>query len=160
MFGTGADRFAPDGLLTRGMAVTVLYRLAKQPEPGVFVAFADVEGGSYYESAVRWAYGKGIVQGSSKTSFEPDRPISRQELAVMLYRYAKSAGAATDAGGSLERFSDSGAVADWAVEALRWAVERGILLGRGDGTLDPAGQATRAETTAMLMRCFVRFRER
>lgn len=148
LVGTKADEFAPNLSLTRCMAVTILYRLAGEPEPDGAIPFEDVKDGSYYEKAVRWAYSKGIVAGRTETSFEPDTPITRQELATLLYRYSEGF-AGTD---SLTAFGDGEKVSGYARPALSWAVESGIVSGRDDGTLDPLGSATRAETAAMVMR--------
>lgn len=148
LLGTGEARFAPNQPLTRGMAVTALYRLAGMPESDTAIPFRDVEGGSYYEKAVRWAYGKKIVAGRDETSFAPDVPIARQELAALLYYYR---------GGSAEKdtltaFRDNEKVSAYARPVLCWAVESGIVSGKGDGILDPLGSATRAEVASMLMR--------
>lgn len=152
LVGMSEGQFAPNRLLSRSMAVTVLHRLAGQPGSGTSIPFGDVPQGSYYEDAVRWAYGKGMVSGRGAADFAPEQTISRQELATMLYRYAKAAGMNVSAGGSLAGFRDGGAVADWAKDAMAWAVASGLIQGRSNGSLDPTGTATRAETAAILAR--------
>ncbi len=146
--GTEADKFTPNGDMTRGMLATVLYRLAKEPEVAAKQSFRDVAGGQYYTKAVAWAAEKGIVSGYGDGTFGPDNSITRAQLATMLWRYAGSPAGA----GSLDRFVDADKADAWAVEALRWAVDQGLVNGKGGGVLDPGGPATRAEVAAMLMR--------
>ena len=151
--GTGGDTFSPNGPMTRGMLVTVLYRLedtAAQGQNG----FADVEDGAWYADAVIWASGNEIVNGVGGGLFAPERSITRQELAAMLYRYAGFLGADTSASaaGSLSAFKDRNLAASYAVEALEWAVGAGLMNGKNSTTLDPMGTATRAEVAAILQR--------
>ena len=129
------------------MAVTVLYRMTGEPETDADVPFTDLRNGSYYEKAVRWAYSNGIVAGRTETSFAPNAFITRQELATLLYHY--SGGSAEQ--DSLTAFKDSGKISGYARPALCWAVENGIVSGKGNSILDPLGKATRAETASMLM---------
>jgi len=146
--GTGANEFTPEGNMTRGMLATVLYRLAKEPEAAAGQSFGDVAGGQYYAAAVRWAAGKNIVNGYNNGNFGPNDFVTREALAVMLWRYAgRPAGA-----GSLNRFTDRDTVSAWAVDALQWAVEQGLVGGKSNGVLDPGGNATRAEVATILMR--------
>lgn len=146
--GNSETTFRPDAAMTRSMLATVLYRLDGERKGDVDASFGDVERGAWYTSAVAWAAAEGIVNGYSSDSFGPGDPITREQLAVMLWRYAGS----PSSGGSLEPFADAGLAGGWARDALRWAIEKGILRGRGSGILDPKGQATRAEVAAMLMR--------
>lgn len=148
MFGTGEVRFTPNQPLTRGMAVTVLYRMAGKPEANAAVPFTDLRNGSYYEKAVRWAYHNGIAAGRTGTSFAPNEPITRQELAILLYHYSGDS-AEQD---PLAAFRDNGKVSAYARPALCWAVKSEIIFGKGSGILDPLGPATRAEAASMLMR--------
>lgn len=149
--GTSPTRFLPGGLMTRSMLVTVLYRAAGKPampEANWGYPYADVDARAYYGTAVYWARQRGVADGYSDGRFAPDDPITREQLAVMLWRYAgKPTGQAT-----LDGFSDGAAAGDYARTALGWAVEQGILTGKGGGVLDPGGQATRAEVVAMLTR--------
>ncbi len=146
--GTGEAAFTPNGDMTRGMLAMVLYRLAKEPEIVVSQSFSDVADGQYYTKAVAWAAEQGIVYGYSDGSFKPGNNITREQLAIMLWRYAgKPAGT-----GNLDSFTDGNKVAAWAVEAMQWAVEQKLVNGKGGGILDPGGKATRAEVAAILMR--------
>lgn len=144
--GTSASNFSPDAFMTRGMLVTVLHRLENMPR-GATQSFTDVGPGMYYADAVAWAAQNNIVTGTG-SGFQPESNISREQLAVILYRYA----APERADGSLNRFSDSAAVSSWASEAMRWAVGDGLIKGDGNGVLNPAGSATRAEVAAILER--------
>lgn len=146
--GTGEAKFTPNGDMTRGMLATVLYRLAKEPEIVVDQSFSDVAGGQYYAKAVAWAAAKGIVSGYGNGNFGPEDFITREQLAVMLWRYAGSPAGT----GNLDSFTDGDKVDTWAVDALRWAVGQRLVSGKGGGVLDPGGKATRAEVAAILMR--------
>ena len=149
--GVGADRFAPADPMTRSMLVTVLYRLENEPEAGE-ATFADVPAGTWYTDAVAWASASGIVTGTG-AGFEPDGKITRESLAVMLYRYAEKLGMDTGADGmAAVEFSDSAGISAWAEEAMSWSVKNGILTGKTGGVLDPGGTASRAEVATMLMR--------
>lgn len=146
--GTGENTFGPNDTLTRGMLVTVLYRLEKEPETNNNKLFNDVAANAWYADAVTWGATKGVVEGYGNGIFGPDDSITRAQLAVMLWRYAGEPAS----NGSLNAFADSDEVGGWATAALRWAVDNGIIMGRGKGVLDPAGKATRAEAAAMLVR--------
>ncbi len=149
--GVGADRFAPADPMTRSMLVTVLYRLENEPEAGE-ATFADVPAGTWYTDAVAWASASGIVTGTG-AGFDPDGKITRESLAVMLYRYAEKLGMDTGADGmAAVEFSDSASISAWAEEAMSWSVKNGILTGKTGGVLDPGGTASRAEVATMLMR--------
>ena len=145
--GTSSTTFAPDKTLTRGMMVTVLYRLAGEPTVAQASPFTDVASSAYYADAVAWAAEEGIVLGVSETLFCPNQPITRQQLAAVLYRYCGSPAA----DGSLTAYPDSGSVAAYAKDAMSWAVGSGIIQG-SDGKLLPTGQATRAQAAVMLLR--------
>ena len=144
--GTGANQFSPNLPMSRGMLATVLHNLERNPYQPVTGAFADVNSGAWYVEGVAWAAANGIVTGYGGGQFGPNDNITREQLAVMLWRYAGRPAAT-----SRElRFADAYRASDWALEALRWATENGIINGKGGGILDPAGQATRAETAQML----------
>ena len=150
--GVGNDNFAPTQTMTRSMLVTVLYRLEGTPAHTSNTAFSDVSGSAWYTDAVDWAVSAGIAGGTGSGSFQPDGAITRESLAVMLYRYAQSLGVDTAAGDALDgRFQDSGSVSDWAADAMTWAADNGILQG-SDGKLRPEADTSRAEVAAMLMR--------
>ena len=151
MNGTSETTFSPMLSMSRSMLVTVLYRLAGEPEAGE-CPFTDVPDGTWYTDAVAWAAANGIVTGVSETTFAPDAAITRESLAVILYRYADVKEQTQGEKGDLSAFADGASVSDWAVDAMAWAVGEGILNGKGGSTLDPQGTATRAEVTAMLMR--------
>ena len=164
MKGVDELKFDPNGKLTRGMLVTILYRLEEREE-GWRHPFEDVEDDKWYAEPVAWAYENGIVNGTSKTEFSPDAPITREQAAAMLYRYAKWNGEDVTPTGSLMKFADAEKVSAFARNPLRWAVGEGIINGKGkiedkDKTgekdeatdiLDPLGTATRAEIAKILM---------
>lgn len=153
--GTSATTFDPGGNMTRSMLVTVLHRLEDTPTPGSLTQFRDVEQNSWYTNAVSWAHNKGIVQGTS-TGFEPATPVSREQLATILYRYAASLGVSTSQRGNLSGFSDQSRVSTWARDAVEWAVSVKLINGKTGGVLDPGGYASRAEVSTILER-FIRY---
>ena len=150
MLGTSATTFSPAVSTERGMIVTILWRLEQEPDSGAAMAFTDVKAGSYCYEAVRWAAEHEIVKGYTATTFGPDHTITRQELAAILYRYAQYKGMDVSASDDLAAFTDRPDA--WAEDAMKWAVEQGIITGKGNGILDPKGEATRAQVAAMLMR--------
>ena len=150
MNGTGITSFSPNLSTTRGMIITILWRLEQEPESGVAMAFGDVKAVGYCYEAVRWGWEHEIVKGYTPTTFGPDNTITRQELVAILYRYAQYKGADVSAVGDLTAFTDH--PEPWAEDAVKWALGAGILAGKGSGVLDPHGQATRAEAAAMLQR--------
>ena len=143
--GTSSGSFSPDAPMNRGMLVTVLHRLENTPQ-GATQSFDDVTAGQYYTDAVGWAAQNGIVTGM-EGGFQPNTSISREQLAVILYRYASPG----KTEGNLERFSDRVEVSGWAAEAMEWAVGSGLLNG-SNGSLNPGGNATRAEVATILER--------
>ena len=149
--GISDDQFAPAAPMTRAMLVTVLHRLEDTPAAKADAAFPDVDAAAWYADAVAWASGNGIVTGTG-SGFEPDGQITREQLATILYRYADFLGLDTSAAGALSQFSDGDKVSAWAEEAMQWAVGSGLLTGKGNGTVDPTGNATRAEVAAILQR--------
>lgn len=150
--GVGQGQFAPDVPMTRGMLSTVLHRLSGSPKSGSAV-FHDVAADTWYAPGVAWAGELGIVTGYSADAFGPNNPLTREQLAVMLFRYAKLLNLDTTApDGTLAAYTDSAAASDWAAEALAWAVNTGVLTGTSDTTLDPGGSATRAQAAVVLQR--------
>lgn len=147
-YGTSDNTFAPNSSMTRGMLVTVLYRLAKEPETGTDDLFNDVAGDKYYTEAVKWAAKNGVVAGYGNGEFGPEDSITREQLATILYRYAGNPAPPN----LILDFVDENQTSGFALDALRWAVDMGIIAGKGNGILDPKGKATRAEVAAMLMR--------
>lgn len=146
--GTSETTFSPDLPMTRAMLVTVLYRLDGQHKSSVIPAFSDVVKDTWYTDAVAWAVEKEIVVGYSDGNFHPHDSITREQLAVMLWRYAGE----PTANGTLDSFTDGGKASGYALDALCWAVEQGIITGKGGGILDPKGHATRAEVAAVVGR--------
>ena len=144
--GTGTNQFSPNLPMSRGMLATVLHNLESNPYQPISGVFADVNNSAWYAEGVAWAAANGIVTGYGSGQFGPNDNITREQLAVMLWRYAGSP-AATD---RELHFADAYRASDWALEALRWATQSHIINGKGNGILDPAGQATRAETAQML----------
>lgn len=148
MDGTGPAAFAPTTVLTRSMAAQVLWNLADSPAVPGTAGFTDVPSDAWYAGAVNWSASRGIVTGYSTGAFGPEDAVTREQLAAMLYRYAGT----PEPTGSLDGFNGKDAVSDYAADALCWAVDEGLLTGKGGGWLDPAGTATRAEMAAILMR--------
>ena len=153
MNGTSRNRFSPYGTATRGMLVTILYRMENEPRCFGSAAFSDVKPGAYYEKAVIWASQNNIVSGYTDGTFRPDAPVTREQLASILYRYTLYRGQDVSAGEttSLTGYGDAQAVANYALPAMRWACGTGILQG-ANGKLSPNGLATRAQLAAMLHR--------
>lgn len=148
MNGVGKREFDPDGNVTRAMFVTILYRAETSPSvEGKTNPFADVPAGQWYTDAVVWASNSGIVTGTSATAYSPDAPITREQIATILYRYSK----AEKAEQSLEAYPDAGTVSGYALDAMRWAVKNELLNGK-DGKLAPKENATRAQIATILMR--------
>lgn len=157
MNGMSATTFEPDGSMTRAMLVTVLWRYAGQPEEGAN-GFTDVPNNVWYTKAVAWASENGIVTGIGNGRFDPDGKITREQLAVILYRYCNSIGIDTSAKADITTFPDAAKVSGYAVDALAWAVETGLVTGSASGGktyLEPQGNATRAQVATILMR-FIR----
>ena len=149
MNGVGESRFEPNGLLTRAMMVTILYRLDGEGEYGAH-PFKDVEKGTWYDKAVAWGYATGVVKGTSVITFSPEDYVTREQAATLLYRYAEYCGEDVSANGSLMDFEDAKQVSAFARDAMRWAVGEGIINGRSETVLEPLGTATRAEIAKIL----------
>ena len=150
--GVDEGRFAPDETLSRSMLATVLYRLEEPDFSSTENVFVDTQADAWYTQAVMWTAEEGIVLGYADGRFGPEDPITREQLALMLYRYAETTGLSTSGRDTLRSFSDSSRISAWARDAMAWAVDSGILTGQPDGTLNPAGFATRAEAAVMLQR--------
>ena len=152
MEGTSDTAFSPSMTTTRGMIVTILWRLEDSPEADGQTGFTDVADGAWYADAVNWAAEQGIVEGYDNGGFGPGDIITREQMALILYRYAQYKGYDTSATGALDGFADAGAVSGWAEDAVAWAVGAGLMEGKGGDMLDPTGTATRAEAAAILTR--------
>lgn len=150
--GTSETTFEPESTMNRAMLATVIYRMAGSPAGAAKTPFTDVAAADWFADAVAWAYENGVVKGMSATSFAPLQEITREQLAVMLLRYADLCGYDTSARTSLKDFADAAKVSDYAADAMQWAVANGILNGTDGKRLDPAGSATRAQCAAMLVR--------
>lgn len=144
--------FCPDNQLTRAQVVTMLYRMAGAPETDAAAAFADVPEGAYYADALAWAVETGVTEGVSETEFAPDMDVTREQFVTFLYRFAALEGQADGEPADLSAFQDAALVADWAQEAMAWAVGQGIVEGVTEDTIVPQGTATRAQAVTMLYR--------
>ena len=153
MNGTSTTMFSPNTTTTRGMIVTILYRLEGEPSVSDNCHFADVKSGSYYEKAITWAAAKGIVSGYGNNQFGPDDPITREQMAVILFRYAQYKGLDVSAGEdtNILSYSDALDISEYAFPAMQWICGESILNG-SDGNLMPRGSATRAQVAAILHR--------
>lgn len=147
MNGVSDTQFAPSAQLTRGMFVTLIYRLAGSPTVDRTMPFTDV-GSTWYTDAVAWGYKNGVVNGITETEFRPNQALTRQEMITMLYRYAGKPAASTD---SLNAYADAASVADWAKDAMSWSVVEDIING-ADGQLSPAAYTSRAQAAAVFCR--------
>lgn len=147
--GVSHDSFAPGDSMDRSMLVTVLHSLDGKPAAGKG-GFTDVADGAWYANAVAWAAEHGIVSGVSDSAFAPNGAITREQLAVMLYRYAQYKGYDVSKTADLSGYADQGSISDWAAQAVQWACGSGLMTGRSANSLAPAGTLTRAEAATML----------
>ena len=145
MSGTSATHFSPNEPTTRAMLLTILYRAAGQPETTGQSSFADVLARDYFANAVAWASENNIVTGYSRTRFGSNDPVSREQIATLLWRYAGSPSA-----GSAQNFADRNQISDYAADAVNWARANGIVNGRPGNRFDPKANATRAEVATIL----------
>ena len=150
--GTSATTFPPNDTMTRAMLVPVLWRMEGGPTMNSTKPFNDVVAGNWYTNAVVWASGSGIVNGTSATTFDPDGSVTREQIAAILYRYAKTKGWDVSSASGLGSFPDSEQVSDWAARAIECTYAEGLITGKDGGRLDPQGQASRAEVATILMR--------
>lgn len=149
MIGADASSFAPEGTVSRGQVVTVLYRLAGTPSvAGQTCPFTDADE-SWCNDAIVWGYNAGVVMGYDDNTFRPDECVTREQLAAFVYRYANDGAAAS---GKTLAFTDGSLVSDYAVPAMNWCIKKGVVIGMGDGTLYPQGGSTRAQFAAMISR--------
>ena len=152
MDGTGADRFSPNAPLTRAMIVTILYRMAGSPAGSGSSDFTDVAAGKWFAKAVAWAAANGIVNGYGSGLFGPNDPVTREQLAAILYRYAVYGGmTAVTLEENLGSFADTAQLSAYAIQAMNWAVGQGLINGSGSN-LVPKAQATRAQVAAIIHR--------
>lgn len=151
MNGVSTTQFNPNGTASRAQIVTILWRLAGEPS-ALTGAFTDVPAGQYYSTAVAWASRQGIVTGVGNNRFEPNSNITREQLAVILYRYAQDAGYTTSASANITGYYDYARVNSYARTAMSWAVGAGLITGTSTTTLSPQDTATRAQVATILMR--------
>ena len=150
MDGTSVYMFSPNNATSRGMLVTILWRLAGEPVV-TGTSFSDVSSSSYYYYAVLWASKYGIVDGLGNNMFGPDQAITREQFAVILYRYAQHCGYSTSANSTLVGYADSNKISSYALTAMRWACGAGLFEGDERANLNPQGQTTRAAAAKLLM---------
>ena len=153
MNGVSDHIFDPNGTTTRAQLITVLYRMANEPDvTGLTCPFTDVNPDSWYGKAVIWGYNAGVINGTSPTTFSPNASITREQLVTMIYRYSGD----PEPTGTLNMFSDASRVSAYAVPAVLWGVQNGIIGGMGDGTFNPKGDATRAQLARILHMYMIR----
>lgn len=154
MNGTSGSTFSPNALMSRGMLATTLNRLAGEPHSIAGLVFQDIQAGTWYIDSVIWCAEKGYMVGTDVTHFSPDLPLTREQLATVLWRYAgKPGGSAT----ATSAFVDSAAVSSWAQGGVIWCASVGLLNGKPGGRLDPQGVVTRAEMAQVLLNYFIKF---
>ncbi len=151
MSGTGEKTFSPQASVSRSMIAAILWRQAGQPTPASTASFSDVPAGQFYTEAAAWCAEQGILTGSGDR-FVPNGKVTREQLAVILYRYSAVKGRDTMGRGELSAFTDSAKVSDSAKDAVAWAVDAGILSGSAKKELLPAGTVSRAQLATVLMR--------
>lgn len=153
--GTGDHKVSPKGTLSRGQLVTMLYTWAKEPVEDSAVSglpFPDVKAGSYYAKAVAWAYEKGLAGGYKDGTFQPDRPVSRQEMSLIFSKLIEARGVAVeDSAGAAEKFSDRERIAPWALEAVERMTAAGLFTGDDKGCFRPGESSTRGQAATVLM---------
>ncbi|MBO5008579.1 MAG: S-layer homology domain-containing protein [Clostridia bacterium] len=154
MNGISENEFAPNNNLTRAMLVTVLYRIEGEPDISTDNLFDDVESGTYYEKATAWAQTNEIVKGFSRNMFAPEVNITREQMAAIIYRYAKYKGYDTNVAENSDvlSFVDYNEVSEYAVDSMKYAIGSGLVNGKSENTINPRDCATRAETAAILQR--------
>ena len=152
MVGTGDATFSPEISTSRAMIAVTLWRMEGEPAAKGENSYTDVENGAWYTEAITWANENGIAEGYGNGCFQPETPVTREQLAAFFYRYAAYKGYDITITGSLDRFNDKDNVSDWAKDTMAWAVGYGLIGGKDNNMLDPQGEATRAEFAAMLQR--------
>lgn len=152
MNGTGNTTFSPGAAVTRGMAVTILYRMESMPATVNRVKFSDVPKGEYYSDAVVWASENNIASGYSSEQFRPDETITREQMITVLYRYARLKDCDITSTGNIMDFSDVGAVESYALNPVKWALGKGLISGTGESVIAPGRSLTRAQNAVMLKR--------
>lgn len=151
MSGVSQNIFAPDATLTRAMVAQMLYSLEGKPQAGT-PAFTDVAANAWYAKAAAWANEKGLITGMGNNTFAPDSPLTREQLALILKNYAQMKGYTTaDQGIDLKDYADYAGISSWALGGMDWAVNAGLISGKGENTLAPTDNTTRAEVATIMM---------
>ncbi len=151
MSGVDTEVFAPNSTLTRAMLVTILYRFEGSPDSRTY-AYSDVERNTWYTKGVDWAASNGIVNGVGDGKFAPNLPITREQITVIFYNYSKHKEMNLTAKKDLSAYADDNEISPWAATAFEWAAASGLISGKDNNKLDPSGNATRAETAAIIKR--------
>ena len=151
MVGVDENHFAPGGLTTRGMVVTVLHRMEGEPS-AEGTGFTDVEDGAWYTEAILWAQANGIVEGFGDGTFQPNASMTREQMMAVFYRYSQHKGYDVSDTMSLGIFTDSIKIQSYAEDAMAWAVAVGLIKGFPDGTIRPQADSNRAQLATVLMR--------
>lgn len=157
MNGVGNQKFAPNDTVSRAMVAQVLYNLAGKPAINSYNPFKDVKSSDWYYKAVCWAYNKKITTGTSSTTFDPNAPVTREQMVTFLYRYVNFRGYSLKGYGyddnlaSLNKFSDKGQVSSFAKDAITWALGNHVVNGKSENTLAPRHSATRAELAKIIV---------
>ncbi len=146
--GISNDKFAPDANTSRAMIAQILYNMANKPSTSANNPFTDVKQDAWYANAINWAYQNNIVSGTTEKTFSPDENITREALAVILYRYSNS----PKVNANLDKYKDASNISSWAKDAFAWAIETGLITGMSDNTLNPRGNATRAQVATIIER--------
>lgn len=146
--GVSDNKFAPNENTSRAMIAQILYNIADKPTVTANTPFIDVKTNSWYSNAINWAYQNNIITGTSDNTFSPDNAITREALAVILYRYSGS----PKIDGNLDKYIDANEISTWAKDAFTWAVENDLITGVDDNTLNPKGNSTRAQVATIFMR--------
>lgn len=154
MAGVSADRFDPKGTVTRAMVAQILYAREGKPTVSGAAAISDVPANAWFHNAMQWAKGQGVIAGYPDGRMDPNAPVTREQLAVILHSYAQKKGMNVSKTADLSGYADSAAVSVWAKDAMSWAVGSGLISGRSATTLAPAGPATRAECAVIFTQMF------
>lgn len=149
MSGTGDYKFSPDATVTRGMIAQILYAAEGKPTVSGVPKFSDVKAGKWYADAVNWAASKGLVSGVGNGQFMPESPITREQMVAILYKYAQMKEFDLSATADLSKYPDQAKISNWAVTAVKWGVDHGIISGTNNG-IEPQGNATRAQIAVIL----------
>ena len=154
MKGVSDSEFAPNATMTRAQLVTILWRMNGEKVVNYAMTFKDVSSDSWYTEAVRWAASEGIVEGYSAEKFGPNDAVTREQMATILWRYAKYKGMDVSVGEdtNIMDYDDVKEISSYAVSAMQWAVGEGIIKGTDNVTLEPKGTATRAQVAVMVER--------